>query len=98
MKMSSKGFLPSDIWRITPEDKWRKDEHYAVFPEELLQNPILATCPINGIVLDIFSGTGSAVSAALKLGRKGIGIDLSEKYTAIAKERVCNTAYTLPLL
>ena len=97
MKMSSKGFLPSDIWRITPEDTWRKDEHYAVFPEELLQNPILATCPHNGIVLDTFSGTGSTVAAALKLGRKGIGIDLSNKYIDIAKRRVSNTPYTLPL-
>ncbi|MBO4905738.1 MAG: site-specific DNA-methyltransferase [Bacteroidaceae bacterium] len=41
MKMSSKGYLPSDIWRITPEDTWRKDQHYAVFPEELLINPIM---------------------------------------------------------
>lgn len=98
MKMSSKGFLPSDIWRITPEDTWRKDEHYAVFPEELLQNPILATCPHDGIVLDTFSGTGSTVAAALKLGRKGIGIDLSNKYIDIAKRRVSNTSYTLPLL
>ena len=97
MKMSSTGFLPSDIWRITPEDTWRKDGHYAVFPEELLQNPILATCPADGIVLDIFSGTGSTVVAALKLGRKGIGIDLSEKYIAIAEKRVIHTAYTLPL-
>lgn len=97
MKMSSKGFLPSDIWRITPEDTWRKDEHYAVFPEELLQNPILATCPYDGIVLDVFSGTGSTIAAALKLGRKGLGIDLSHKYINIAKERVCNTAYTLPI-
>lgn len=97
MKMSSKGFLPSDIWRITPEDTWRKDEHYAVFPEELLQNPILATCPADGIVLDVFSGTGSTVAAALKLGRKGLGIDLSEKYLAIAKERISHNQYTLPI-
>lgn len=95
MKMSSKGFLPSDIWRIPPEDTWRKDEHYAVFPEELLHNPILATCPYEGIVLDVFSGTGSTVAAALKLGRKGIGIDLSNRYIKIAKDRVCNTAYEL---
>ena len=28
---------------------------------------------------------------------KGIGIDLSEKYIAIAEKRVIHTAYTLPL-
>ncbi|MBR4961328.1 MAG: site-specific DNA-methyltransferase, partial [Clostridia bacterium] len=90
MKMRKKGYLPSDIWRIVPEDKWRKDAHCAVFPEELLKTPILSTCPVGGIVLDPFSGTGSTVSAAVKLGRKGIGIDLSEKYTEVAQKRLEN--------
>lgn len=88
MKMGASGFLPGDIWNIVPEDTWRKDSHCAVFPEELLRTPILATCPPNGIVLDPFSGTGSTVSAALKLGRKGIGIDLSGEYNKIATNRV----------
>ncbi|MDR1022727.1 MAG: site-specific DNA-methyltransferase [Prevotellaceae bacterium] len=88
IKMGANGHLPSDIWRIAPEDTWRKDAHYAVFPEELLVNPIKATCPDNGIVLDPFSGTGSTVVAALKLNRRGIGIDLSEYYTNLAKQRI----------
>jgi len=88
MKMRKKGFLPSDIWRIVPEDKWRKDAHCAVFPEELLRIPLLSTCALGGIVLDPFSGTGSTVDAAVKLGRRGIGIDLSGKYTEIAKKRL----------
>ena len=91
MKMKKKGFVPSDIWRIVPEDKWRKDTHCAVFPEELLRTPILATCPPNGIVLDPFSGTGSTVDAAVKLGRKGIGIDISNQYTEVAKKRLAET-------
>ena len=92
MKMRKKGFLPSDIWRIVPEDKWRKDAHCAVFPEELLRTPILSTCPVDGIVLDPFSGTGSTVDAAVKLGRRGIGIDLSNQYTQVAENRLAETA------
>ena len=88
IKMGANGHLPSDIWRIAPEDTWRKDTHYAVFPEELLINPIKATCPDNGVVLDPFSGTGSTVVTALKLNRRGIGIDLSEYYTDLAKQRI----------
>ena len=96
LKMGVNGHIPSDIWRIVPEDTWRKDAHYAVFPEELLINPINATCPPGGIVLDPFSGTGSTVVTARKMGRRGIGIDLSEKYTQTAHERMedlCNSLF-----
>lgn len=91
ISMNANGFIPSDIWRIVPEDKWRKDAHCAVFPEELLFTPIKATSHINGIVLDPFSGTGSTVAAALKLGRKGIGIDLSKNYINVAEARIKNS-------
>ncbi len=94
-KMNASGFMPSDIWNIVPEDTWRKDSHCAVFPEELLRIPILATCPVGGVVLDPFSGTGTTVSAALKLGRRGVGIDLSEEYNAVAEKRVKQIANKL---
>jgi len=83
-----KGSKPSDVWNILPEDRARKDEHFAVFPEELCILPIKATSPVNGIVLDPFSGTGTAILAALKLGRRGIGIDSSERYINHANYRI----------
>lgn len=88
IKMRKKGFIPSNIWRIVPEDTWRRDTHCAVFPKELLKTPILSTCKIDGVVLDPFSGTGSTVEAAVLLGRRAIGIDLSSEYTEIAKKRL----------
>ena len=88
LKMGANGHIPSDIWRIAPEDSWRKDAHYAVFPEELLTNPIRATCPLDGIVLDPFSGTGSTLFTAIKLNRRGLGIDLSKHYNDIARKRI----------
>lgn len=94
MRISSKGHLPTDIWDIVPEDTWRSDSHCAVYPEALLRIPILATCPENGIVLDPFSGTGTTVSAAVKLGRRGIGIELSPEYLKVSKQRI---QPTLPL-
>lgn len=93
MKISAKGHLPTDIWDIVPEDTWRTDSHCAVYPEALLRIPILATCPEKGVVLDPFSGTGTTVSAALKLGRRGVGIELSPEYLRISQQRVKPTLF-----
>ena len=88
MKIYAKGHLPTDVWNIVTEDTWRTDSNCAVYPEELLRIPILATCPIEGVVLDPFNGTGTTISAALKLGRRGVGIDLSPEYIKTSQERI----------
>jgi DNA modification methylase len=82
------GAKPGDVWRITPEDSWRTDSHYAVFPVALCELPILATCPLGGIVLDPFAGTGTTLVAARALGRRALGIDLSPAYLAHARQRL----------
>ncbi|GAB4284024.1 MAG: site-specific DNA-methyltransferase [Oscillatoriaceae cyanobacterium] len=82
------GAKPDDVWGIIPEDKWRQDSHFAVFPKQLCEIPIKATCPVGGLVLDPFSGTGTAIVAALELNRRGIGIDTSAEYLEIAKTRI----------
>ena len=84
----AKGYLPSDVWNVVPEDKWRKDVHYAVFPTDLLKIPIKATSKAGGIVLDPFMGTGSTLAAANQFNRRGLGIELSEEYVEIAKSRL----------
>ena len=47
-------------------------------------------------VLDPFVGTGTTVAVAQQLGRRGIGIDLSERYLKLAVKRI--TAVPLPML
>lgn len=42
----------------------------------------------NDVVLDPFTGSGTSLCAAEILGRKWIGIELSENYSKVAKERV----------
>lgn len=64
------------------------DGHPCSFPVELPKRLILASCPPGGIVLDMFLGSGTTAVAAKELGRKWIGIEMEEKYCAIAKERL----------
>ena len=59
-----------------------------MFPIELLQIPIKATCEKKGIVLDPFMGTGSTLVAANQLGRRSIGIELSDSYIKVANQRL----------
>jgi len=81
------GSKPSDVWDILPEDTQNRKSHFAPYPEDLCRIPILATCPEGGIVLDPFCGTGTTMLVASKLGRKSVGIDISEEYIKIAEER-----------
>jgi DNA modification methylase len=83
-----RGSKPSDIWHIIPEDEWRKDTHFAVFPKELCEIPIKATCPPGGVVIDPFAGTGTTIVAAMELDRRGIGIDTSMEYLEVAQKRI----------
>jgi site-specific DNA-methyltransferase (adenine-specific) len=81
------GSKPRDVWDIIPEDTQGRKAHFAPFPEDLCKLPILATCPEDGVVLDPFCGTGTAMLAAFHLGRKSIGVDVSAEYLKIARER-----------
>lgn len=84
-----KGQLPSDVWDILPEDSQKRKQHFAPFPEELCIIPIKTTCPVDGIVLDPFCGTGTTLVVAQELNRKSIGIDISECYLKLAQKRIC---------
>jgi site-specific DNA-methyltransferase (adenine-specific) len=62
--------------------------HFAVFPEKLVETPIKACCPPNGIVLDPFMGAGTTAVVAKKLGRNFVGIELNEEYIALSEKRI----------
>jgi DNA modification methylase len=81
------GAKPKDVWDIIPEDTQKRKAHFAPYPEDLCKIPILSTCPVDGIVLDPFCGTGTTMSVAFAIGRKSVGIDISQEYIKHARER-----------
>jgi hypothetical protein len=60
----------------------------APFPEALPEWFIRSLCPPGGIVLDPFSGSGTAVAVAEREGRIGIGLDLRQSQALIAQRRI----------
>lgn len=91
----AKGFLWNkecakymSIWRIPPNRNIYG--HNATFPEEIARRCIESFTKEGGIVLDPYNGTGTTTKVAFEMGRQYIGIDISEKYNAIAKKRIQN--------
>ena len=80
----------TNIWKYSTSFN-DKNEHPAVFPEQLAEDNIKSWSDVSDIILDPMSGSGTTLKAAYKLCRNYIGIDISEKYCEIAKKRIEKT-------
>lgn len=74
------------VWSVSTKNY--KGAHYAVYPEELIEIPILAGCPKGGVVLDPFLGSGTTALVAKRLNRNYIGVDINPEYCKMAQERI----------
>lgn len=81
--------IKRSIWKITV--KPFKGSHFATFPPELTETPILASSNEGDMILDPFMGTGTTGLVANKYNREFIGIDLD---ISLAKQRLANLHYT----
>ena len=75
-----------DTWDI-PSVTY-KGAHFAVYPPELIEKPILSCCPEQGIVIDPFMGSGTTGEVAKLNNRKYIGLELNTEYAILANERI----------
>lgn len=69
------------------EDKARY-VHPTIKPIEFVMAHILNSTDKGDVVLDPFSGSGTTLLAAKRLGRNYIGFEIDEKYWKIAKDRL----------
>lgn len=66
------------------------------FPPELVKRIVKAACPENGIVLDPFCGSGTALRVARELRRNWVGIDIVPEYVEMAKRNIEQPGYDPP--
>jgi DNA modification methylase len=62
--------------------------HFATFPPKLIEPCVLAGAPVDGTVLDPFSGAGTTGVVALRHDRDYIGIELNPTYAQMARDRI----------
>lgn len=86
--------LTQQVWFMYPQDVKREEGHPAPFPEKLPARLIkLYTFGAFGsfpgeIVCDPFVGTGTTCAVAKSMGRRWIGIDISQTYLDFAEKRI----------
>jgi site-specific DNA-methyltransferase (adenine-specific) len=74
------------VWNI-PLSKYR-GAHFAVFPEKLVENCIMASTRPKDVILDPFAGTGTVGVVAAKFQRSFILIELNSEYCKLIEKRL----------
>jgi len=72
--------IEEDLWTIPAQPRCDASLATAPFPDELVKRCLKIGCPVGGVVLDPFVGSGTTVRVALDTGRSGIGIDLNGSF------------------
>ncbi|MGD0412919.1 MAG: site-specific DNA-methyltransferase [Verrucomicrobiota bacterium] len=74
------------VWNI-PLSKYR-GAHFAVFPEKLVENCIMASSRPKDVILDPFAGSGTVGVVAAKFQRSFVLIELNSDYCNLIEKRL----------
>jgi len=90
MRQLSNGKQMRNLWEIPPPQPKEKvhGKHPTQKPLKLLERILLASTNEGDVVLDPFNGSGTTAVAAVRLGRKYIGIDISQEYLDLTIKRL----------
>jgi DNA modification methylase len=79
-------------WLIVDSRRYHQNRstelHPARYPEELVREFVLFLTKAGEWVLDPFAGSGATLVGVVETGRNAVGVELSERYAAVAGERV----------
>lgn len=82
--------LGHDVWEL-PVGIYRDRagrRHPAVFPEALVGRCVQGFSEPGDLVLDPFAGSGTTPAVATRMGRRGIGVEISPQWAAVARDRL----------
>lgn len=83
-RYNPRGKVPSNIWEmVTPtQGSWGDGniDHPAPFPPEMVERIVNLTTNEGDVVFDPFAGSGTVLAQAEAMGRKSLGVELSETY------------------
>ena len=81
----------TEVWKF---DRHKRDGveggHATTKPIPLCERVIKSSCPDDGLVIDMFLGSGSTMVAAHQLKRKCYGMELDPKYCDVIVKRMIN--------
>ncbi|MEA2099721.1 MAG: DNA methyltransferase [Campylobacterota bacterium] len=84
-----------EVWKIPIIGSTSKERN-SIFgstqkPEELLKRVITASSNENSLIMDYFSGSGTTINTAHKLGRKWIGVEMGNHFETVNIPRIKKT-------
>jgi DNA modification methylase len=76
----------SDVWTLG-RDASTSYAHPTQKPVALLERAVANSCKRDGLVLDVFGGSGSTLIAADRLGRRARLVELDPRYCDVIRKR-----------
>jgi site-specific DNA-methyltransferase (adenine-specific) len=92
MRQEAGGKQMKSVWQIRPPEREEKifGKHPTQKPLALLERIIRAASDPGDLVLDPFSGSGTALLAAFRLRRSAVGCELSGDWLSLSLRRICS--------
>ena len=86
---AARGKLPTDTWWHTIVSPTGKEKlgYPTQKPLGVLRRIVQASCPVDGLALDVFAGSGTTGGAALERGARFILADQSDEAIAVMRRR-----------